>query len=73
MSYFLDSRNRSLEVGQRVRIEEDIISDDGSGILAKHTIVYLESFDDESKKVKVKDRLGKIWNIKSSKTSSSFL
>ena len=69
---FVDSRNRSLEIGQRVRIEEDVNDDDG-GMLSKHSIVYLESFDYKTGKVNVKDRLGKVWDVDVSKTSSSFL
>ena len=70
---FIDGRNRSLEVGQRVRIEEDIHSEYGSGKLSKHSIVYLDSFDHKTGKINVKDRTGKMWNVDAKKTSSSFL
>ena len=69
---FVDSRNRSLEIGQRVRIEEDVDDGDG-GMLSKHSIVYLESFNHKTGKINVKDRLGKMWDVDVSKTSSSFL
>ena len=67
----IDSRNRELEIGQRVRIEEDIPSE--NGMLYKHSIVKLDEFNDSTKKIRVTDNLGKVWWIEPSQVSCSFL
>ena len=67
----VDYRNRELEIGQKVRIQEDIPSIDG--MLYKDSIVKLDEFNGETKKIRVKDSLGKIWWIEPSQVSSSFL
>ena len=64
-------RGRQLRVGQRVRIEEDIPSE--NGMLYKHTIVKLDEFNDKTKKIRVTDRVGKVWWIEPSQVSCSFL
>ena len=51
----VDSRNRELNVGQRVRIEQDIPSPDG--MLYKDSIVKLDEFNDKTKKIRVTDNL----------------
>ena len=67
----IDSRNRELEVGQRVRVEQDIPSE--NGMLYKDQIVKLDEFNEKTKKIRVTDSLGKIWWIEPSQVSSSFL
>ena len=66
-----DYRNRKLEIGQRVRIENDIPSE--NGMLYKNSIVKLDEWNDETKKIRVTDSLGKIWWIEPSQVSCSFL
>ena len=66
-----DSRGRNLKVGERVRIEEDIPSDDG--MLYKNSIVKLDEFNNETNKVRVTDRVGKVWWLKPNQISGSFL
>ena len=67
----VDSRNRELNVGQRVRIEQDIPSPDG--MLYKDSIVRLDEFNDKTNKLRVTDNLGKVWWVEPSQVSSSFL
>ena len=67
----VDYKGRGLEVGQRVRIEVDIPSE--NGMLYKHTIVKLDEFNDTTKKIRVTDSLGKVWWIEPSQVSCSFL
>ncbi len=66
-----DYRNRELELGQRVRVEEDIPSPEG--MLYKDTIVKLDEFDAKVNKIRVTDSMGKVWWIEPSQVSSSFL
>ena len=68
---FVDYRNRKLKIGTRVRIEEDIPSPEG--MLYKDSIVKLDEFNFETKKVRVTDSLGKVWWVEPSQVSSSFL
>ena len=67
----VDYRGRELSIGQRVRIENDIPSE--NGMLYKHTIVKLDEWNDKTKKVRVTDSLGKVWWVEPSQVSSSFL
>jgi|TARA_Y100000034_G_scaffold63459_1_gene76767 hypothetical protein len=67
----VDYRNRELEIGQRVRIEEDIPSE--NGMLYKDSIVKLDEFNDTTKKIRVTDKLGKVWWVEPNQVSSSFL
>ena len=67
----VDYRNRELELGQRVRIEEDIPSE--NGMLYKDSIVKLDEFNLKQKKIRVTDSLGKVWWVEPSQVSSSFL
>ena len=67
----LDRRNRQLELGQRVRIEEDIPSE--NGMLYKDSIVKLDELNFDTKKIRVTDSLGKVWWVEPSQVSSSFL
>ena len=43
----VDSKNRELTVGQRVRIEIDIPSE--NGMLYKHSIVKVDEWNEETK------------------------
>ena len=67
----IDSRGRELEVGQRVRVEVDIPSE--NGMLYKHQIVKLDEFNDKTNRIRVTDSLGKVWWVEPSQVSSSFL
>ena len=67
----IDSRGRELSVGQRVRIETDIPSE--NGMLYKDSIVKLDEFNDKTKKIRVTDNLGKVWWIEPTQVSCSFL
>ena len=67
----IDGRGRELSIGQRVRIETDIPSE--NGMLYKDSIVKLDEFNDSTKKIRVTDNLGKVWWVEPSQVSSSFL
>ena len=67
----VDKRNRELEIGQRVRIEMDIPSE--NGMLYKDSIVKLDEFNIDTKKIRVTDNLGKVWWIEPTQVSCSFL
>ena len=67
----LDRRNRQLELGQRVRIEEDIPSE--NGMLYKNQIVKLDEWNDSTKKIRVTDNTGKVWWVEPTQVSCSFL
>ena len=65
------SRGRELKIGQKVRIETDIPSE--NGMLYKDSIVKLDDVNEDTKKVRVTDNLGKVWWVEPSQVSSSFL
>ena len=67
----VDYKNRTLEVGQRVRVQENIASVEG--MLYKDSIVKLDEFNFDTKKIRVTDNLGKIWWIEPNQVSCSFL
>ena len=67
----IDYRGRELSIGQRVRIEQDIPSE--NGMLYKDSIVKLDEFNIDTKKIRVTDNLGKVWWIEPSEVSCSFL
>ena len=67
----VDYRNRELKLGQRVRVEVDIPSE--NGMLYKDSIVKLDEFNNKQNKIRVTDSLGKVWWIEPSQVSSSFL
>ena len=67
----IDGRGRELSIGQRVRIENDIPSE--NGMLYKDSIVKLDEVNDVTKKIRVTDNLGKVWWVEPSQVSSSFL
>ena len=64
-----DINGRTLKVGERVRIEENIPS--VNGMLYKDSIVKVEAFD--TKKLQVQDRSGKLWWVTNNQVSASFL
>ena len=66
-----DRKGRSMNLGDRVRIEENIPS--VNGMLYKNSIVKLDEWNGETKKIRVVDRLGKVWWIEPSQISASFL
>ena len=67
----VDYKNRKLKIGERVRVEVDIPSE--NGMLYKHSIVKLDEFNDSTRKIRVTDNLGKVWWIEPSQVSCSFL
>ena len=67
----VDHKNRELEIGQRVRVEVDIPSE--NGMLYKNTLVKLDEVNDITKKIRVTDSLGKVWWVEPNQVSSSFL
>jgi len=67
----IDYKGRTLKVGNRVRVEVDIPSE--NGMLYKDQIVKLDEFNDSTKKIRVTDNLGKVWWIEPSQVSCSFL
>ena len=67
----VDYKNRTLQLGQRVRIQEDIPSPEG--MLYKNSIVKLDEFNAKNKKIRVTDNLGKVWWIEPTQVSCSFL
>ena len=67
----IDGRGRELSIGQRVRIETDIPSE--NGMLYRDTIVKLDEFNDKLNKIRVTDSLGKVWWVEPTQVSSSFL
>ena len=67
----VDYKGRTLTVGKRVRIEQDIPSE--NGMLYKNSIVKLDEFNDTTKKIRVTDSLGKVWWVEPTQVSASFL
>ena len=67
----VDYKNRELELGQRVRIQENIPSE--NGMLYKDSIVKLDEWNEITKKIRVTDSLGKVWWVEPIQVSSSFL
>tara|TARA_Y100000593_G_C4292230_1_gene328854 strand:- start:1219 stop:1431 length:213 start_codon:yes stop_codon:yes gene_type:complete len=67
----VDYKGRTLKIGNRVRVEVDIPSE--NGMLYKHSLVKLDEWNDSTKKIRVTDNLGKVWWIEPSQVSCSFL
>jgi hypothetical protein len=67
----VDYKNRTMEIGQKVRVQNDIPSADG--MLYKNTIVKLDEYSTSNPKIRVKDSLGKVWWIEPTQVSCSFL
>ena len=67
----VDHKERTIEVGDKVRTIQDIPSE--NGMLYKDTIVKLDEFNFETEKIRVTDSLGKVWWVEPVQVSSSFL
>tara|TARA_B100000287_G_scaffold390569_1_gene401561 strand:- start:256 stop:468 length:213 start_codon:yes stop_codon:yes gene_type:complete len=67
----VDYKGRTLTVGNRVRIEVDIPSE--NGMLYRHSLVKLDEWNESTKKIRVTDNLGKVWWIEPTQVSCSFL
>ena len=67
----LDYRNRPLEIGNRVRVEVNIPSE--NGMLYKNTIVKLDEFNNTTKKIRVTDSVGKVWWVEPKQLSAVFI
>ena len=68
-----DGRGRISEfkIGQKVCIQEDIPSVDG--MLYKNTIAKIDEINTKTKQFRITDRVGKVWWVKASQISGSFL
>ena len=67
----VDHKDRKIEVGDKVRTINDIASE--NGMLYKDMVVKIDEWNTETKKIRVKDTLGKVWWIEPSQVSASFL
>ena len=67
----VDYRGRSMAVGKRVCVKEDISSP--NGVLYKNSVVKLDEWNEDTKKIRVTDRVGKVWWIEPTQVSCSFL
>ncbi len=67
----VDYRGRNLTIGERVCVQNDIPSPEG--MLYKDTIVKIDEWNTETKKLRVTDSVGKVWWIEPSQVSASFL
>ena len=67
----VDYKNRKIEIGQKVRVESDIPSVDG--MLYKNSIVKIDEWNKDTKKIRVTDSVGKVWWVESNHISASFL
>ena len=67
----VDKKGRNLELGSRVRVEKDIPSPDG--VLYKNQLVKISEWNEDTKKIRVTDSIGKVWWIESTHVSASFL
>ena len=65
------SRGRELNIGQRVRVEEDIPSE--NGMLYKDSIVKLDEVNLKTNKIRVTDSLGKVWWVEPKQLSAGFI
>ena len=65
----VDSKNRPIKIGDKVRIIEDIPS--VNGVLYKNRIVTISEVKD--RKIRVKCSLGKVWWVEQQHISASFL
>ena len=67
----VDHKGRTLEIGKRVCIQVDIPSP--NGVLYKNSIVKVDEWNDMTKKIRVTDKIGKVWWIEPTQVSCSFL
>ena len=66
-----DHKGRNLKVGERVCVQMDIPSE--NGMLYKNQIVKVDEWNNENKKIRVTDSLGKVWWVEPTQVSCSFL
>ena len=67
----VDYKGRTLTVGKRVRVEQDIPSE--NGMLYKNSIVKLDEWNEKTEKIRVTDNVGKVWWVEPTQVSCSFL
>ena len=67
----VDYKKRKMKVGSRVCIQVDIPSP--NGMLYKNTIVKLDEWNQDTNKIRVTDRTGKVWWVEPNQVSCSFL
>ena len=57
----VDYKNRSLKIGERVRVEIDVPS--ANGMLYKNQIVKIDEWSEKNKKIRVTDSTGKVGGL----------
>jgi len=67
----VDHNNRNIDVGDKVRIIQDIPSPEG--MLYKNQIVKIDEWNVKTKKIRVTDSVGKVWWVEPTFVSCSFL
>ena len=67
----VDYKKRKMKVGSRVCIQVDIPSP--NGMLYKNTIVKLDEWNENTNKIRVTDKTGKVWWVEPTQVSCSFL
>tara|TARA_B100000287_G_scaffold159854_1_gene150705 strand:- start:3186 stop:3404 length:219 start_codon:yes stop_codon:yes gene_type:complete len=67
----VDYKKRTIRVGDKVRIQENIPSIDG--MLYKDSIVKISEWNNKTAKIRVTDSVGKVWWIEPTQVSCSFL
>ena len=67
----VDYKGRTVTIGKRVRVENDIPTE--NGMLYKHSLVKVNEWNESTKKIRVTDRTGKVWWIEPTQVSCSFL
>ena len=67
----VDYKGRTVTIGKRVRVENDIPTE--NGMLYKHSLVKVNEWNESTKKIRVTDNIGKVWWIEPTQVSCSFL
>ena len=67
----VDHNKRNIDVGDKVRIIQDIPSPEG--MLYKNQIVKIDEWNIKTKKIRVTDSVGKVWWVEPTFVSCSFL
>jgi len=67
----VDHNKRNIDVGDKVRIIQDIPSPEG--MLYKNQIVKIDEWNVKTKKIRVTDSVGKVWWVEPTFVSCSFL
>ena len=67
----VDYKNRELKIGERVRLEKDLVGVDG--VLYKNSIVKIDEWNEKNTSIRVTDNMGKIWWVVPTQVSKSFL